>query len=147
MATVDLTTTNSKPIGHAFQQPVEWVRYRLSWADDLTGSAGDTYQIHDLPAEYALVAGRIVVTTVFASASSGTMQVKVGSAVLGAAVSTNAIAKGIVIDLSPNDTEDTVGSALYVSSDDTIDLVTATAEPATGEFDLYLGIQRVIDNT
>lgn len=147
MATNDLTTTlKVKPIDFDERQPVKWLRKRVNLAE-VGGSAGDTYELIDIPAESAIVDGFVIVTTVFAAASSGTLTFKVGSAALSGAIDCNATAKGTCIRLFPNDYEDTAGSALYVTAADTVDVVNATAIPATGEFDLLVGYISVLDNT
>ena len=147
MATQDLTTTLAeKPIKYNERTPLTWVRKRVNFAN-VGGSAGDTYQLIDIPAEAAVVDGFAVVTTVLAAASSGTIQFRVGSANLTGAQDCNAIAKGTVFRFFPNDYEDTAGSALYVTAADTVDMVNATAIPATGEIDVYVGYLEIVDNT
>lgn len=147
MATQSLSSTiAAKALDNANYSPLYWAHKRINFAA-IGGSAGDTYELIAIPAESAVVGGYAIVTTVLGSASSGTITFKVGSAALSGAQSCDALAKGTVIGLFPNDYEDVAGSALYVTAADTVDMVNATAIPATGKIDLYIAYIKITDNT
>ena len=139
MATQDLTNTLAvqRQIGPVLDGGKRTVKKTVNFAN-VGGSAGDTYQLFDLPAGVTVLGGHIAVTAVFGAASSGTIQFRIGSANLSAAIDCNATAVNTVYQLSTNDYEDTAGAVTRLTAADTLDMVNATAIPATGVFDIYI---------
>jgi len=123
MAT-DKTALKESVVGRSDDGLGRWACKKIDIAADSMTTA-DTYNLIDIPANAAVVKGYIIVTESFISATTGTLQVKIGNTALTGAIATNDTewAAGDVIEFSANDLEDTAGSGLYVTSADTLDLV------------------------
>jgi hypothetical protein len=143
----DITGNAEAGVGRSDDSLGRWVVKKITPVSDGVDATG-THNVVDVPANNFVAMGFFVVTTSFTSTSNtGTIQFKVGSAAMGAAITADGteLQSGDVLFLSANDYADTAGSALYVTSADTVDFVVATNAITAGAGYLILLLVDLID--